>query len=41
MKDLSWKIFFTTAVVIVALVQEKPAVMWALCLLTIVEMCEN
>ena len=37
MKDLIWKLYFTSSVVTVALLLESPAVMWALCLLVFAE----
>jgi len=37
MQDLIWKVFFTSAVVLTALLLQSPAVMWALCLLVLVE----
>jgi hypothetical protein len=37
MKDMVWKIFYTTVVAAVALMLQAPAVMWALVLLVVTE----
>ena len=37
MKDMVWKLYYTAVVAAVALLLQTPAVMWALCLLVIVE----